>query len=72
VWISRKHNKKIRLIKVTYNSHRVLKELLHKAIAAYKARWENKPVAKVTYIYILVDKSVYKPSIEVCTNVLLV
>jgi hypothetical protein len=57
---------------VIYNSHRVLKELLYKAITAYKARWENKPAAKVTYIYILIDKSVYKPNIEVYTNVLLV
>jgi hypothetical protein len=55
-----------------YNSHRVLKELLYKAIAARKARWENKPAAKVTYIYILADKSVRKPSIEVRANVLLV
>ena len=55
VQVSRKRNKEARLTKVPYDSYRVLKELLHKAVAARKARQEDKPAAKGTCIHVLAD-----------------
>jgi hypothetical protein len=72
VRVSCKGNKEAWLTKVPYDSHRVLKELLHKAIAARKARRENKATANIARTDVLADQSVRKSRIDVRTDILLV
>jgi hypothetical protein len=45
--VSYKGNKEGRFLKVTDDSYKILKELLHKPVPAYKGRREDKPIAEI-------------------------
>jgi hypothetical protein len=70
--VSRKGDKEGRLAKVANNSHRILKQLLHKPIPTRKGGWKDKSPAKVSWRDIFTDESIRQAVVDIRTNLILV